>query len=74
MAKVENTSENFKLCMQGNCSSCPSYPKDKNEGLYCARGKSGCEIEKKGCNCPECQVWLNSGLSGTYYCIMGSAN
>ncbi len=72
-AKVEDTIENFKICMQGNCSGCPSYPKDKAEGLYCARHKSKVEIKKKGCNCPECPIWLNNGLSGMYYCIEGAA-
>ncbi|MHC4617273.1 MAG: DUF2769 domain-containing protein [Planctomycetota bacterium] len=54
--------------MQRNCSSCPSYPKGKGEGLYCARGRSNCEIERKGCNCPECPVWLNNGLTAMYFC------
>lgn len=50
MAKVKDTLENFKICMQVNCSSCPSFPKGKGEGLYCARGKNECEIERKGCD------------------------
>jgi len=74
MAKIEDTHENFRLCMQRNCSNCPSYPKGRGEGLYCARGRSGDEIEKKGCNCPECPVWQKNGLSGMYYCVNGRAN
>ncbi len=74
MAKVKDTLENFKICMQVNCSSCPSFLKGKGEGLYCARGKNECEIERKGCDCPECSVWLESGLSGMYYCAQGSAS
>ncbi len=73
MAKVEDTSENFETCLQGNCNNCPSYPKTSVEGLYCARGKSKATIQRKGCNCPECPVWINNGLSGMYYCIKGSA-
>ena len=75
MAKVENTPENFKICMQGNCNNCPSYPKieKEGEGLYCARGASTTTIEKRGCNCPECPVWVNNGLTGMYYCIKGRA-
>ncbi len=41
---------------------------DSGEGLYCARGPSDKPIEKKGCNCPECPVWMDNGLSGMYYC------
>ncbi|MHC4575423.1 MAG: DUF2769 domain-containing protein [Planctomycetota bacterium] len=55
--------------MDGNCSSCPSLPEGKDEGLYCARGKSKSEVRKKGCRCPECPVWLNGGLGGMYYCV-----
>jgi hypothetical protein len=69
MAQVEDTPENFKICMDGNCSSCPSLPEGKDEGLYCARGKSKSEVRKKGCRCPECPVWLNGGLGGMYYCV-----
>lgn len=74
MAKIEDTKENFEICMQGNCSTCPSYPKESQAGLYCtgglycARGPSKHAIEKRGCNCPECPVWIDSGLSGMYYC------
>jgi len=70
MAKVEETADNFDICMDGNCSS---YPDIEGEGLYCARGESEGDIERKGCNCPECPVWLNNGLSGMYFCINGSA-
>jgi len=73
MAKVENTQENFNICMQRHCSTCPSYPKGSREGLYCAREPSVHNIEKKGCNCPECPVWMNNGLSGMYYCIKGKS-
>lgn len=68
MAQVEDNQENFDICMQGNCDTCPSYPKESGEGLYCARGASSQPIEKKGCNCPECKVWMDNGLSGMYYC------
>ena len=68
MGKIEDSKENFEICMQGNCSTCPSYPKNSQEGLFCARGQSKHAIEKRGCNCPECPVWIDSGLSGMYYC------
>lgn len=69
MGKVKDTKENFQICIQGNCSSCPSYPKESGEGLYCARGPSGQHLEKRGCNCPECPVWIDNGLSSMYYCV-----
>jgi len=69
MDKVEDTQENFDICMQDNCSTCPSYHKVPGEGLYCARGPSKLSIEKKGCNCPECPVWEKNRLSGMYYRI-----
>ena len=68
MSKVEDSAENYRICMQGNCSSCPSYPGKSGEGLYCARGPGLTAIEKKGCNCPECPVWADAGLSSMYYC------
>lgn len=69
MAKIEDTQRNFDICMQGNCSTCPSYPKNSGEGLYCTRGSSDRLIEKRGCNCPECPLWTEGGLSGMYYCV-----
>lgn len=74
MSKVEDNKENYDICLLGNCATCPSYPKEAGEGLFCARGKSKAKIEKKGCNCPECPVWINSGLSGMYYCLRGVAS
>lgn len=68
MARVEDTPENEKLCMP-YCGKCPSYPKGSKEWLYCARGPSKQPIGKKGCNCPECPVWVNAGLTGMYYCV-----
>jgi len=69
MVKVKDTQQNFEICMQGNCSACPSYPKASGEGLYCARVPSNYTLEKRGCNCPECPLWIGTGLSGMYYCI-----
>jgi hypothetical protein len=67
--EVNNTEENYKICMQGNCDTCPSFCGQKGEGLFCARGPSKVTAEKKGCNCPECPIWINYGLSNMYYCI-----
>lgn len=68
MKKIPDTQENLNICMKGNCSSCPTYSGKEGEGLFCARGPSQIEVEKKGCNCPECPVWLEKGLSRMYYC------
>lgn len=68
MPQIEDTPENFKICMQKNCNTCPSFPRGKGEGLYCARGPSQLPIEKNGCNCPECPLWIDAGLSQMYYC------
>ena len=70
---VENNEQNYKICIeQGNCSKCPSFPGNEGEGLYCVRGHSKSAIDKRGCNCPECPVWINGGLSGMYYCMKPS--
>jgi hypothetical protein len=50
------------------CGSCLSFPKIKEEALYCARGKSKSEIEHQGCICPGCEVYEKYDLSGTYFC------
>jgi hypothetical protein len=69
MSQVEDSPGNFRICMQeGNCGGCPSHPKGKNEGLYCVRGKSKSKVTRNGCSCPDCPLWLNTRLSGMYYC------
>ncbi len=74
MTKVEDTAENFGICMQqSNCRGCPSYAGEGKEGLYCARGKSANKVERKGCNCPECPVWIDNQLKGMYFCDRGAA-
>lgn len=68
MAKVEDNEENFRICMESNCGKCPSFPGTEAEGLYCARGSSEAEIERNGCECPDCPIWAKCGLGRTYYC------
>jgi len=70
MPKVENTKENENICMRF-CGTCPTYPGLEGEALFCARGKSKKPPEKKGCNCPQCDVQKKYGCKGTYYCIKG---
>jgi len=75
MGKPKDNVENYEICMrQGNCNRCPSYPGEGMEGLYCARGKSENRVERKGCNCPECSVWINNQLRGMYFCDAGAAS
>jgi len=53
---VPDTEENMKKCI---CKSCPTYSScmgDAGEGLFCAAGKSGCEIDKKECVCESCPI------------------
>ncbi len=69
MPAVEDSQKQFEICMQGNCLSCPSYPRKSGEGLFCVRGASAHAIEKRGCHCPDCPLWKEKGLTGMYYCI-----
>lgn len=67
---VEETEENVAICAE-NCGECPSYPGAEEELLYCARGASEAAIERDGCKCPECPVWLKYRLGRQYYCDTG---
>jgi len=63
---VADTPENRKNCI---CRFCPSYPHDcGGELLYCAVGKSGCDIAAKGCVCDGCPVYSENSLKGLYFC------
>jgi Protein of unknown function (DUF2769) len=64
---VEDSEENSAKCV---CGRCKSYPGGE-PWLYCARGKSPKEIDRVECICPECPVWTENDLSGTYYCVSG---
>ena len=63
---VQNSEENRKKCI---CFNCPSYTHDcKGEILYCATGKSNCDIDVKGCICNICPVYHENKLKGLYFC------
>jgi len=63
---VQDSEESRKKCI---CLRCPSYPHDcKGEVLYCATGKSTCDIEVKGCICNICPVYHENKLKGLYFC------
>lgn len=67
MAEVDDTEQNVMMCEEF-CGNCPSFPGVEGEILYCARGPSDEDIEREGCNCPDCPVWIKCGLSKQYYC------
>ncbi|MFW6139947.1 MAG: DUF2769 domain-containing protein [Acidobacteriota bacterium] len=73
MAKVTDTQENMRKCICGQCPSYNECMKNKSEGLYCARGESSCEFEKKGCICGACPLTSEFGLDKLYYCEIGKA-
>jgi hypothetical protein len=69
--KVPDTEDNLKKCI---CMSCPSYNDCMNkgmEGLFCARGKTDCDLKRQGCICPKCPVSREYQLFGGYYCAIG---
>jgi hypothetical protein len=68
--KVEDNQKNEETC-KDFCGSCPSYP-GTGEWLFCARGKSPKKIERNGCLCPACQVYMDCDLEGDYFCERGS--
>ena len=43
------------------------------EGMFCAYGKSNCIKEKKECVCPTCPVEKKYSMTGSTYCLNGSA-
>lgn len=75
MSKVPITPENEGKCI---CPGCPTFlandcPKEKNERLYCGKGKSACELPEKGCICGNCPVWDEYSLANGYFCLHGQA-
>jgi hypothetical protein len=53
---VPDTQENLEKCI---CKDCPTYNqcmKEKGGGLFCARGRTDCEIEEDECDCVQCPV------------------
>ena len=63
---IQDSQANREKCV---CKKCPSYPHDcKGEILYCAIGKSRCEIKAQGCICNICPVYYENKLKGLYFC------
>jgi hypothetical protein len=73
MGKVENTPGNEAKC---KCPHCPTWmanecPKEKDENLYCAKGRTACDLPEAGCLCGACAVFAENGLSKGYFCFSG---
>lgn len=62
---IEDSPENREKC---HCSFCPSNLNCERGLLYCAKGRSDCEIEIKGCLCNTCPIYFEYGLESLYYC------
>lgn len=72
--KVPDTEGNMARCI---CMNCPTYNqcmKDGMQGLFCARGKTDCEVTQQGCICGECPVSTDYRLAGSYFCMTGAAD
>ena len=70
---VPNTEENAKRC---RCPQCPVYNEcmeNKEELLFCSRGSSGCELQKRGCLCLHCPNEIEYRLNSFFYCQKGRA-
>ncbi len=69
---IDMNLENLLICMN-YCGTCPSYPGNKMEALFCASGKSSNKIEKNGCNCVSCPLFEQCSINNSaYFCINGS--
>jgi len=70
--KVPDNFESFIKCI---CLKCPSHNKCmklKVQKVFCAKGLSKCNIEKKGCICNSCPLATEYNLKSLYYCIYGA--
>lgn len=73
MAKVPDNEDTLKKCICGGCPSHDACMRDKKEALYCARGKSGCEVPHNGCLCGACPLASQYNLDKKYHCKTGAA-
>ncbi|MFA5358545.1 MAG: DUF2769 domain-containing protein [Patescibacteria group bacterium] len=68
--KPVNTPENRAKCICGDCPLYNQCTEEKKEMLYCAVGKSTCDLDaSKPCICGSCPVYAENDLSGGYFCI-----
>ncbi|MDD4624961.1 MAG: DUF2769 domain-containing protein [Candidatus Paceibacterota bacterium] len=68
--KPENSKENSRKCI---CGECPVYSeccREKNELLFCGRTNSICELnQNRMCICGDCPIHFEYNLQGGYYCV-----
>ncbi len=72
---VPMSEENIAVCRRF-CGTCPTHDECREEELlFCSGGESEFQevVTQRGCNCPECDVWMEYGLSSMYFCINGEA-
>ncbi|HID42768.1 MAG TPA: DUF2769 domain-containing protein [Archaeoglobaceae archaeon] len=53
------------------CINCPSYNecmKEREQGLFCAMGRTHCKFERKGCICGNCPIAKEYNLNMSYWC------
>lgn len=53
---VPDTKENQDKCICSDCSTYNQCMGDNQEGLFCARGNTSCEIEEDECLCVQCPI------------------
>lgn len=70
---VPYTPENLEKCLCPTCPTLNECMRNRDERLFCSRGKSMCEFERKGCLCGECPIESEYGLTDFYYCYFGAA-
>ncbi|MDD5438030.1 MAG: DUF2769 domain-containing protein [Patescibacteria group bacterium] len=70
---VTNSEANVAKCVCGNCPSYNACMGGQSEKLYCAMGKTACELEHKGCVCGDCPVEQENKLESGFYCGHGAA-
>ncbi len=71
--RVPDAEENYQACY---CPGCPTYNQcmgQKEERLFCSRGRTDCPLTKLGCECGECDVAIKYALSRNYSCDNGPA-
>ncbi len=71
--KVDDSQKNSSRCL---CPTCPTYNGCMNKDglkMFCARGKTACQIERQGCLCGECPVASDYQLTDLYFCEIGPA-
>ncbi len=69
---IPDTKEMLQRCICGGCPSYNACMQEKQEGLYCARAKSGCEFERNGCICGICPLASEFDLDKLFYCATGA--